>query len=135
MVPASSLNGPVWAFSVAMSVITLGGLSLLFVLVIQLIKRGGDISPATGIMMLSILALIALVDLMLAWQLSRVIGLQRAQAAPPERPRPEPAPRPELAERQPARLDAPREPYISVTENTTRTLDAVARERDTRPQS
>jgi hypothetical protein len=86
-------------------------------------------------MMLAFLLLIAAVDLMLARQLSRIIDLQRDRPAPPERARPEPSNRPELAERQPARLDAPREPFISVTENTTRTLDAVARERDTRPQS
>lgn len=131
--PAAGLTGPAWAFSLAISLITLAGLAMLFVLALKLIRGAGDFTPAAGVMMLSVLILIFLVDLLLAWQFSRVVGLQRARDKSAGRARPDA--RPELSERQPARLDAPREPFISVTEHTTRTLDTVARERDTRPQS
>lgn len=133
--PASGLNGPAWALSLAVALVTLGGLSMLFVIVLQLVRQRSDVSPGASIMMLAFLAVIAAVDWMLARQLSRVIDVYRREGGVPERARPEPAFRPELAERPPARLDAARTPFISVTEETTRTLDAAsARERDTRPQ-
>ena len=133
--PAGALTGPAWAISLAMTLITLGGLSMLFVVGLTLVKRGSDISPSAGIMMLSVLALIALVDWMLVRQLARVIHLYGAGGPPPgARPADAARGRAELAEPQPARLDAPREPFISVTEQTTRTLEQVPRERDTRPQ-
>ena len=131
--PAAGLTGPAWAISLAMSLITLGGIAMLFVIALQVVRRGTDISPGAGIMMLSVLFVILVIDLILGRQLSRVIDIFRRQAEAGVRPRP--AARPELEERQAGRLEAPREPFISVTENTTRTLDHVARERDTRPQS
>jgi hypothetical protein len=131
--PASSLTGPAWAISLATTLITLGGLAMLFVIGLQLIARRVDLSPGAGIILLGFLAVIALVDLMLIRQLSRVIDLQRAAAAPRRR---EPAAeRPALEEKQPARLDAMREPPLSVVDQTTRTLERAPRERDTRPQS
>ena len=128
----AGLTGPAWAVSLATAVITLGGLAMLFVLALVLAKRGQDLPPAAGIMGLAVLALIALVDGMLIRQLSRIIGLYRGGATRPGRPaKPAAA---ELDERAPARLGAPRESYISVTEQTTRTLEHAPRERDTRPQ-
>lgn len=130
------LTGPAWAVSLAAALITLGGLAMLFVLGLTLINRGADLTPSGGIMMLAVLFVIALVDWMLIRQLSRVIDVYRRPGLPTAPARRSDAARPpaELDERQPARLEAPREPFISVTENTTRTLEQVPRERDTRPQ-
>lgn len=135
-VPLAGLTGPAWAISLATVFITLGGLAMLFVLALQLIYRGSDLTPAGGIMTLAFLAVIAAVDWMLIRQLARVIDVYRAgggRAA--AKPRADAAQGPaELTERQPARLDAPREPLGSVTDQTTRTLEHAPRERDTRPQ-
>jgi hypothetical protein len=132
--PASGLTGPAWAISLATVLVTLGGLAMLFVIGLQLIVRGMDLSPAAGIMMLAFLAVITAVDWMLIRQLSRVIDLHLTGAAP--RRRHEPAPdRPALEEKQPPRLDPMREPPLSVVDQTTRTLEHVPRERDTHPQS
>ncbi|HEV3467892.1 MAG TPA: zinc ribbon domain-containing protein [Pyrinomonadaceae bacterium] len=132
----AGLTGPAWAISLAAALITLGGLAMLFVLGLTLINRGADLSPSGGIMMLAVLAVIALVDWMLIRQLARVIDAYRGAGVPPAPARRSDAARApaELDERQPARLEAPREPFISVTEQTTRTLEQVPRERDTRPQ-
>ncbi|HWS54564.1 MAG TPA: hypothetical protein VN228_10570 [Pyrinomonadaceae bacterium] len=131
----AGLTGPAWAISLAAALITLGGLSMLFVLALVLVKRGQDLPPSAGIMGLAFLALIALVDWMLIRQLARVIELRRGGAPASPKRRAEPARAPsELEERPPARLAEPRESYISVTEQTTRTLEHAPRERDTRPQ-
>ena len=134
--PASGLTGPAWAISLATALVTLGGLAMVFVIGLQLIARRIDLTPATGIMMAAFLLLIALVDWMLVRQLSRVIDLQLHGAAP-RRPRREPAAadRPALEEPSAPRLEAAREPPLSVVDQTTRTLEHVPRERDTRPQS
>lgn len=130
----AGLTGPAWALSLAVAFVTLGGLAMLFVLALVLAKRGQDLPPSAGFMGLAFIALIALVDWMLIRQFSRVIDAYRGRASAPGR-RAEPARPPgELEERQPARLEAPRESYISVTEQTTRTLEHAPRERDTRPQ-
>lgn len=132
--PAGLAAGPAWAVSLAVALVTLGGLSMLFVLALVLLKRGGELPPSAGIMGLAFLALIAFVDWLLVRQLARVIDVYRGGAAAPKR-RAEPARAPaELDERRPARLEAPHESYISVTEQTTRTLEHAPRERDTRPQ-
>jgi hypothetical protein len=130
------LSGPAWAVSLAVALVTLGGLSMLFVLGVLLVKRGQDLPPSAGIMALAFLALIALVDWMLIRQFSRVVELQRGAVAParPKRRAGEAGGLAGLGEAQPARLEAPREPFLSVTDQTTRTLERVPRERDTRPQ-
>jgi len=131
---ASALTGPAWAISLATALVTLGGLGMLFVIGLQLIIRRIDLSPAGGMMMLAFLAIIALVDWMLIRQLARVIDLQRG--APAARRRREPADaRPALEESPAPQLEAMREPPLSVVDQTTRTLEHVPRERDTRPQS
>jgi predicted nucleic acid-binding Zn ribbon protein len=130
---ASSLTGPAWAISLATTLVTLGGLSMLFVIGLQLVNRGSDLTPGASVMMLAFLLVIALVDWLLIRQLARVIDLQGGETAPPRRREPAPAP-PALEERQPPRLDAMREPPPSVVDQTTRTLERVPRERDTRPQ-
>jgi hypothetical protein len=130
----AGLNGPAWAISLATALVTLGGLAMIFVISLQLIARRVDLSPGAGVIMLVFLAVIALVDLMLIRQLSRVIDLHRGAPAPRRR-REAAAERPALEEKQPARLDAMREPPLSVIDQTTRTLEHSPRERDTRPQS
>jgi hypothetical protein len=132
--PASGLAGPAWAISLATTLITLGGLAMIFVLGLQLIARRVDLSPAAGMMIFAVLAIIALIDMMLIRQLARVIDLQRGAPAPRSRREPAAEP-PALEAKQPPRLDRMREPPLSVVEQTTRTLEHAPRERDTRPQS
>jgi hypothetical protein len=83
-------------------------------------------------MVMTFFCLMAVVGLasMLARQLSRALGVflrdgvgeGQAEAAAA-------ATMPELAGRQTAQIEAPREPAASVTENTTRTFDPVYQER------
>jgi hypothetical protein len=135
VVPASGLTGPAWAISTAAALITLGGLAMIFVIGLQLIVRGMDLSPGGGIMMLAFLAVIAFVDWMLIRQLARVIDLQRGAPASRRRREIAAAQRPGLEEKRPSLLDPLREQPFSVTDQTTRTLEHAPRERDTRPQS
>ena len=134
-VSASALTGPAWAISVATALVTLGGLSMLFVIGLKLVNRGMDPTPGASIMMLAFLLLIGFVDWLLVRQLSRLVDLHRGEPAPRRRRADATAPQPALEERQMPRLDAMREPPLSVVDQTTRTLEHLPRERDTRPQS
>ncbi len=123
-----SLVGPVWAVSVAITLITLAGLGLLFTFALIVTTRG--LSLHAGVFLLLCFLLLAVVSIagLLIRQLSRLLSLHaqpEAQADRPDKPN-------ELEGKFPPRLEAAREPPLSVTENTTRTFEPIPRERQTR---
>ena len=124
-VPPAKLVGASWAISVAVALVTLGGFGMIFGLVLALISSGMSLSAGgIGLVILSSLIILA-IDWLLIRQLSRVLDLPRATidstAAQPEA----------LGGKAATPIAAPPQPVSSVTDNTTRTLEPVVRDRNT----
>lgn len=130
-VSPARLTGATWAISLAMTLVTLGGLALLFVFAMTAMTRRIEPPPGVTFMMLLLAAVTAVVALTLGLQLARVVRLFKDAGEEPGAKSPVKKP-PTLDDAAPAQLDAPREPVPSVTEHTTRTFEAVPRERHTR---
>lgn len=109
------VTGLVWAVSTTIVLVTLGGFLILFGFMIEFGRNSSNMM----LLVVGLLALIILaVDVMLARQLSRLLGFhlrggdggprgeKLSAAAPP-----------------PAQLGAPRQPAYGALEQTTRTLD------------
>lgn len=128
---SKALLGPVWAVSLAITLITLTGLGLVFAFGIVVLVKGVTLPAAViALVFFFLLVLFAIVSLLIR-QLSRLLSMygQPPEAAQDRSARPDN----ELDEGYATpQLDAPREPPLSVTENTTRTFEPVARERQTR---
>lgn len=112
----STMN-PVGAYLTAITIIGIGGLSLMLGGAIAL-KNGAEFhEDLIGIFMLMTFLIVAIVELFLCRQLSRLTGSEKKQSlAPP------------LQAGMPLELHGPQprilaEPVPSVTENTTRTLE------------
>ena len=124
-VPPAKLVSAAWAVSLAVAFITLGGFGMIFGLVFALITRGMLLSTGgIGLVILSSLIILA-IDWLLIRQLSRVLDLPRATidstAAQLEA----------LGGKAATPIAAPPQPVSSVTDNTTRTLEPVVRDRNT----
>jgi hypothetical protein len=124
-VPPSKLVGAAWAISMAVAVVTLGGFGMIFGLVMALITRGINISPAGMFWIAFSLLVILAIDWLLVRQLSRVLDMPQLS---PDATQPK---KPKLSEEPKRQIDAPREPVSSVTEHTTRAFEPIHRERDT----
>lgn len=114
----SSEAGPVATLATATTIVSLGGLGLILGGLIALKEAGLPGEVLVGFMLLCFL-IIVIVDFGLLWQLSHVLKRSRL-------------PRFEEDIKAPASISAAHpaalaEPGMSVTENTTRTLDAVYR--------
>ncbi|HVF54511.1 MAG TPA: hypothetical protein VM934_00095 [Pyrinomonadaceae bacterium] len=102
--------------------VALGGLLLVFVIALSLLKRGMDTS-AIMLMVLMGLALVAVISVMLIRLLTRSLNAYLQTGAGDE------ARKPELAHRDaPAQIEEPRQTPLSVTENTTRSFDPLYKE-------
>lgn len=124
-VPPKTLVGAAWAISVAITLVTLGGFGMVFVVVMSLITGGINLSPGgMGLIVLSLLIILAIAGLLVR-QLSRVLSTSQLSADPA------PAPKAQLIENPVQQISAAREPASSVTDHTTRTLEPVHKERDT----
>jgi hypothetical protein len=113
------------SLSMAMTVgLAIGGLPVIFTLLMKLIKAGFPMNEAMILAVLSLLMLFGTVAL-LSRQLSRLIGvyLQSGDTTQPKKSK--------LSEQLPAQIAAPRERMLSVTEHTTRTLEPSHKERST----
>lgn len=124
-VPPAKLVSAAWAVSLAVAFVTLGGFGMIFGLVFALITRGMSLSAGgIGLVILSSLIILA-IDWLLIRQLSRVLDLPRATidstAAQLEA----------LGGKAAIPIAAPPQPVSSVTDNTTRTLEPVVRDRST----
>ena len=106
--------------------IVLGGLGILIGLVSVLLKKGFD---EKGIMLIAVVYLAALsaICYMLLSQLPKLIDAKlnrKEEAAPPASENYQP---PQLFAKTTAQLEEQRDPVMSVTDHTTRTLDKVPR--------
>ncbi len=113
------------ALSMAMTVgLAIGGLAVIFTLLMELVKAGFPLSDAMILAVLSLLMLCGTVAL-LSRQLSRLIGvyLQSGDATQPKKTT--------LSAQLPTQIAAPRKPMMSVTEHTTRTLEPSPKEPST----
>ena len=130
-VSPARLTGATWALSLATTVVTLGGLGMVFAFVAFALSRGLVLPKGIVALMFFFLSVVVVIASLLIAQLSQVISLAKeaADETPPERKRKS---TPKLDAAAPAQLDAPREPFASVTEHTTRTFEPVPRERHTR---
>lgn len=128
-VSPARLTGAAWALSLATALVTLGGLSFVFVFVLEALHRGMELPGGIFGLMVGLIAVVLAVASMLAYQLSRVVTLFKDAGEAPTAKR-----KNEFKEDAPpaARLEAPREPASSVTDQTTRTFEPVPRERQTR---
>ena len=124
-VPPGKLVGASWAISVAVALVTLGGFGMIFGLVLALISSGMSLSAGgIGLVILSSLIILA-IDWLLIRQLSRVLDLPRATIDST------PAQLEALGGKAAIPIAAPAQPVSSVTDNTTRTLEPVVRDRNT----
>jgi hypothetical protein len=111
--------------SMAMTIgVALGGLAVVFSFLMELMKAGFPLNNAMILAVFSLLMLLGTVAL-LSRHSSRLIGvyLQSGDAIQPKKPK--------LSGQPPAQLDASREPVLSVTEHTTRTLEPSYRQQRT----
>ena len=121
-VPPAKLVGAAWAISVAIALITLGGFGMIFGLVMALITRGMSLSGGGMTMVVFSSLIILFIDWLLVRQLSRVLDVAQisGEGKPPIK----------AADAVVLKIGAPLEPLSSVTDNTTRVLDPVRRERE-----
>lgn len=125
---SSKMVGMTWAISIAVVLVALGGFGLIFALAMTLINRGINLSGG-GI---SLIVIFLLVILAIAWllirQLSRVLDISELlQGSNISNETIQPA----LQEKPFPQISAPHEPVLSVTDNTTRTLEPVHKDRNT----
>ncbi|HEX8474306.1 MAG TPA: hypothetical protein VF666_09765 [Pyrinomonadaceae bacterium] len=118
-------RGMIWLITLIIAAtagITLGGLGLVFVVVVELFSRH---FPVPAIMMLALFSLLMVLGtaVLLGRQLSRLIsGFQPTSL-------PEQASKQSLFEQRPlTQIDAIRQPVASVTEHTTRTFEPSHKE-------
>ena len=115
----------VYALATFASVVSLGGLAIVYFLVRELLRSGFEQSRIVVVTFFCLLAVVGLAYLLIK-QMSRALNVFLHPGALQG---PEAAETPELTGRQTAQIEAPREPVSSVTDHTTRTFDPVYRER------
>lgn len=125
-----SLVGPIWAVSLALTLVTLVGFGFIFTFIMVLVTRdihlGGSPLLIISFFLLVVLAIAGL----LVRQLSRLLALHHktgGQSARKSQPN-----KNELAEREAARLEAMSEPSLSITESTTRTFEPLPKGKQTK---
>lgn len=126
-----NLVGPIWAVSLAITLITLTGLGLVFAFALVLVTR--DIRLTEGLFALITFFLLVVLTIagLLVRQLSRLLSLYQKPSAQPSTGAASKGS--ELAGREsPPQIEAMREPPLSVTENTTRTFEPVPADRQTK---
>ena len=123
--PPSKLVGAAWAISIAVTLVTLGGLGMVFAVVITLIERGIGLSPGGMILVFCAMLFILAVAAMLVRQLSRVLSIPQLSSDVL------PSQKPNLVEKPVHQITPAREPGSSVTDHTTRTFDPIYKERNT----
>ena len=115
----------VYVLATFASVVSLGGLAVVYFLVRELLRSGFEQSRIVVVTFFCLLAVVGLAGLLIK-QMSRALGVF---LHPGPGQGPEAAETPELTGRQTAQIEAPREPVSSVTDHTTRTFDPVYEER------
>ena len=128
--PLPSLIGPIWAVSLAITLITLAGLGFVFAFAMVLVTREIYLNGSLFLLISFFLLVVLAIAGLLVRQLSRLLslylkpGAQSAQNAQPNKK--------ELAGREAPRLEAMSDVPLSVTESTTRTFEPVPEGRQTK---
>ncbi len=129
---STSLVGPIWAVSLAVTLITLTGLGLVFAFGIVVLVKGVSL-PLTMLALVFFFLLVLLtIVVLLIRQLSRLLSMHEQPADAAHAPYRSADTDNELEAGPAPQLEAPREPPLSVTENTTRALEHLPGERQTR---
>ncbi|MBD0369789.1 MAG: hypothetical protein ICV60_02975 [Pyrinomonadaceae bacterium] len=129
--PAPSLVGPIWAVSVAVTLITLAGFGFIFIFALILISKGITINGSPLLLIMFFLLVVLIIAVLLSRQLSRLLSLYHTpQAQTKNSAR---AKTGELAGSAAApQLEAVSEYPVSVTESTTRTFEPAPGDRQTK---
>lgn len=127
-----NLTGPIWAVSLAITLVTLIGLGLVFIFVMVLITREMTILGSTVLIICLFLFVILTISGLLVRQLSRLLALYQKPQAQDGAKKAQPQTG-ELSGRETPQLEAFRaEPPPEVTENTTRTFEPAQRRGQTK---
>lgn len=122
------LVGPIWAVSLAVTLITLTGFGFIFTFAMALITRNIPLSGGLFLLISFFLFVVLAIAGLLVRQLSRLLSLYH-QTGGPSAPKSQPS---ELAARETPRLEATSEPPLSVTESTTRAFEPLPKGKQTR---
>jgi hypothetical protein len=125
------LVGPIWAVSLAVTLVTLVGLSLVFTFIMVVVTQHLNIPGSMMLIVSFFLLVILVVAILLIRQLSRLMTLYIKTDAKAEKDAK--AGMNELSGRDSRQIEGVREPPPDVTENTTRTFEPVPRDRETKP--
>jgi uncharacterized paraquat-inducible protein A len=127
-VSAPKVTGMVWAFSLALTFITLLGFGVVFIFAKEVLDKNMNLGGGAMTLIVFLLAVIVVVDFLLIRQLSRLVGLYLQSGTAVAR-----SPQSIESQPPPAQLDAAREPPASgVTDQTTRKFEPLYRERGTK---
>ena len=123
---------PLIAIIIVMTLLTagmfLGGLGILLPLVFGLLGAGVDVSAIVAIAFM-LLGTVCGVSYLMVRQLSNALNAYLHGSFGTTKQIPTQQPAAQLINRNTGQIEAPREPFISVTEHTTRILDPVQQER------
>lgn len=126
-----SLIGPIWAVSLATTLVTLVGLALVFIFAMMLITRNIQLNGSLMVLLSLFLLVVLTIGGLLVRQLSRLLSLYQKPAGAQASAKAQPNNN-ELGGREAPRLEAMSEPPLSVSENTTRSFEPVPGERQTK---
>jgi membrane protein implicated in regulation of membrane protease activity len=125
-----NLVGPIWAVSLAVTLITLLGLGLAFAFILVIISKGIAIGGSLMLITAFFLFVVLIIAGLLVRQLSRLLNLyQKPDKRPDKNERPD---KNQLAGREAPQLEAMRESPLGITENTTRTFEPAPADRQTK---
>jgi flagellar basal body-associated protein FliL len=125
-----NLVGPIWAVSLAVTLVTLVGLGLVFTFIMVVTTQHLSVIGSMMLIVILFLLVILVVAILLIRQLSRLLSLYHKPGAQSKRG--EQAKKNEIDGRDAPQIEAVREPPPDVTENTTRTFEPVPRDRQTK---
>ncbi|HEX8175903.1 MAG TPA: hypothetical protein VF543_12355 [Pyrinomonadaceae bacterium] len=125
-----SLIGPIWAVSLATTLVTLAGLAAVFIFAMVLVTKGIQLNGSLLVIISFFMLIVLVIGSLLVRQLSRLLSLHHKTGAQnPVKAQPG---RSELGGKEAPRLEAMSEPPISITESTTRTFESVPADRQTK---
>jgi type VI protein secretion system component VasK len=122
--------GPIWAVSLAVTLVTLIGLGLVFTFIMVVTTQHLSVVGSMMLIVILFLLVVLVVATLLIRQLSRLLSLYHKPDAQSDRSAQ--AKKSEIDGRDVQQIEAVREAPPDITENTTRTFDPVPRDRQTK---
>ncbi|HEY0320118.1 MAG TPA: hypothetical protein VGC66_04030 [Pyrinomonadaceae bacterium] len=127
-----NLVGPLWAVSLAVTLVTLVGLGLVFTFIMVVTTQHLSVIGSMMLIVIIFLLVILVVAILLIRQLSRLLSLYHKPDAQSEKSAKAKKKKNEIDERDARQIEAVREPPPDITENTTRTFEPVPGDRQTK---